>query len=61
MHSEPEHQMEVGGQLHALAALHLEKESWGPLDGRMGGPKSQSGQVTASAKNRMLSPHFLNP
>jgi hypothetical protein len=53
MHSEPEHQLEVGGQLHALAALHLEKESWCPLDGRVGGSQSQSEHYGAKT-NRCL-------
>jgi len=38
--------MEVSGQLHAMAALPPGKEFWYPLDRRLGGPQSQSGQVS---------------
>jgi hypothetical protein len=36
--------MEVSGQLHAPAALHLEKSIWYSLCRRLGGPQSQSGR-----------------
>jgi hypothetical protein len=38
-----QHQMEVGGQIHAHATLLLRQEPQYPLGGRLGGPQSQSG------------------
>jgi hypothetical protein len=35
--------MEVGGQLHATAALPAGKSPWYPLDRRLGGNQSRSG------------------
>jgi hypothetical protein len=35
--------MEVNGQLHAPAALPQGKNTWYPLDRRLGGPQSRSG------------------
>jgi hypothetical protein len=40
----PRHQMEMSGQLHALAVLLPEKEPWYPLDRRLDGPQSRSGR-----------------
>jgi hypothetical protein len=36
--------MEVSGQLHSPLALPLEDEHRYPLNGRLGGPQSRSGQ-----------------
>jgi hypothetical protein len=36
--------MEVSGQLHAPAVLPPGKDSWYPLDRRLGGPQSRSGR-----------------
>jgi hypothetical protein len=40
----PRHQLEVSGQVDAPAALPPGKEPWYPLDRRLGGPQSRSGQ-----------------
>jgi len=50
----------VSGQLHALVALHWGKRSQYPLDKRMGGPQSQSGNGGKKKKNS-LPPPGLKP
>jgi len=59
MHSEPQHYMEVNGQLHVLAALH--PTPWNLEEG-LGGPYSQSGWG-GKERNPVLAPPCweLNP
>jgi hypothetical protein len=42
-HSWPQHNMEMGGQLHVPAGLPQGKSPCYPLDRRLGGPQSRSG------------------
>jgi hypothetical protein len=47
----PRHCKDVGGQLHASAALHLGKIAPYPLDRRLGGPQSWYGRCGSEKKN----------
>jgi hypothetical protein len=52
--------MEVGGQLHVLAALPPGKSSWYPLDRRVGEPHSRS-RRGGEEKNSQLLPGLQPP
>jgi hypothetical protein len=56
--------MEVGGQLHAPAALPQGKSPWYPLDRRLGGTQSRSGR-DGEEKNSQplpgLEPQIIQP
>jgi hypothetical protein len=46
--------MEVSRRVHAPAALSPGKESWHPLDRRLGGPQSRSGRVGEEKNSQPL-------
>jgi hypothetical protein len=52
--------MEVGGQLHVPAALPQGKRLWYPLERRMDGPHSWSGQSNFCVVNYYYKPYRNN-
>jgi len=51
--------LDVGGQLHSLAALSPGKSPWYPLNRRLGGPQSQCGCDGEERNSQPLPGHEL--